>query len=146
MESKQYEKMISEYKTKFAELDKAIAARDKVIENMRKEVSKFKNRFYDMQNENDDLNEHIESLRNMNNHNVNLHQKNMNKLKEEIETNNAAHKSEITKLQSSKNVVEEKLTHISQKLEIAQNVIAEQKETINCNTCDFEVNYHRNLK
>ena len=83
-----------------------------------------------MQNENDDLNEHIESLRNMNNHNVNLHQKNMNKLKKEIETNNAAHKSEITKLQLGKNVVEEKFTHISQKLEIAQNVIAELKETI----------------
>ena len=100
MESKQYEKITSEYKTKFAELDKAIAARDKVIENMRKEVTKFKNKFYDMQNENDDLNEHIESLRNMNNHNVKLHQKNINKLKEEIVTNNAAYKTEITELKS----------------------------------------------
>ena len=88
MESNQYERIITEYKTKFAELDKAIAARDKVIDNLRREVTKFKNTLYDIQYENDDLNEHIESLRSMNNHNVNLHQKNMNKLKEEIKTNN----------------------------------------------------------
>ena len=55
MESKQYEKITSEYKTKFAELDKAIAARDKVIDNLRKEVIKFKNKFYDMQINNDKL-------------------------------------------------------------------------------------------
>ena len=91
MDSNQYEKVISEYKTKFTELDKAIAARDKVIDDLRKKVTEFRNKFYNIQNENDDITEHIESLRNMNNHNVKLHEKNVNKLKEEIKMKHMKH-------------------------------------------------------
>ena len=44
----------------------------------------FWNKFNDIQHENDDLTEHIKSLRNMNNHNVKMKDKNMNKIKEEM--------------------------------------------------------------
>ena len=43
MEAIEYEKVIGEYKSKFTELDKAIAARDKVIDNLRRKVTEFRN-------------------------------------------------------------------------------------------------------
>ena len=52
-----------------------------VLDDLRKKVTEFRNKFYDIQHEND---EHIESLRKMNNENVKIQQKNMNKLKEDF--------------------------------------------------------------
>ena len=130
MDSNHYEKVISEYKSKFTELDKAIAARDKLIDDLRKKVTEYRNKFYDIQHENDDLTEHIESLRNMNNHNVRIHDKNMKKIKEEMKNSNAVHANEINELQSSKMLLEEEFALNSKKLNIAQNVITNLKEKV----------------
>ena len=93
-------------------------------------MTEYRNKFYDIQHENDDLTEHIESLRNMNNHNVKLHDKNMNKIKEEMKNSNAVHANEINELQSSKMLLEEKFALNSKKLNIAQNVITNLKEKV----------------
>ena len=127
MEAIEYEKVISEYKSKFTELDKAIAARDKVIDDLRRKVTEFRNKYYDIQHEND---EHIESLRKMNNDNVKIQQKNMNKLKEDFKDKNEIYENKINELQSSAKIAEDKNTQIATKLDIAQNVIVQLKEKI----------------
>ena len=43
-----YEKVISEYKSKFTELDKAIATRDKIIDDLRKKVTEINTMTYRM--------------------------------------------------------------------------------------------------
>ena len=108
-----YEKVISLYKSKFTELDKAIATRDKIIDDLRKKVTEFRNKYYGIQNENDELTEHIESLREMNNHNVKLNQQNLAKLKADIKTNNEEHENELNKFETDKRISEEKFAKIS---------------------------------
>ena len=130
MEAIEYEKVIGEYKSKFTELDKAIAARDKVIDDLRKKVTEFRNKFYDIQHENDEHIEHIESLRKMNNDNVKIQQKNMNKLKEDFKDKNRLYENRINELQSSAKIAEDEKTQIAKKLDIAQNVIGQLKEKI----------------
>ena len=130
MEAIEYEKVIGEYKSKFTELDKAIAARDKVIDDLRKKVTEFRNKFYDIQHENDEHIEHIESLRKMNNDNVKIQQKNMNKLKEDFKDKNELYENRINELQSSAKIAEDEKTQIAKKLDIAQNVIGQLKEKI----------------
>ena len=128
MEAIEYEKVIGEYKSKFTELDKAIAARDKVIDDLRKKVTEFRNKFYDIQHENDEHIEHIESLRKMNNDNVKIQQKNMNKLKEDFKDKNRLYENRINELQSSAKIAEDEKTQIAKKLDIAQYVIGQLKE------------------
>ena len=130
MEAIEYEKVIGEYKSKFTELDKAIAARDKVIDDLRKKVTEFRNKFYDIQHENDEHIEHIESLKKMNNDNVKIQQKNMNKLKEDFKDKNRLYENRINELQSSAKIAEDEKTQIAKKLDIAQNVIGQLKEKI----------------
>ena len=130
MEAIEYEKVIDEYKSKFKELDKAIAARDKVIDDLRKKVTEFRNKFYDIQHENDEHIEHIESLRKMNNDNVKIQQKNMNKLKEDFKDKNRLYENRINELQSSAKIAEDEKTQIAKKLDIAQYVIGQLKEKI----------------
>ena len=130
MEAIEYEKVIGEYKSKFTELDKAIAARDKVIDDLRKKVTEFRNKFYDIQHENDEHIEHIESLRKMNNDNVKIQQKNMNKLKEDFKDKNRLYENRINELQSSAKIAEDEKTQIAKKLDIAQYVIGQLKEKI----------------
>ena len=130
MEAIEYEKVISEYKSKFTELDKAIAARDKVIDDLRRKVTEFRNKYYDIQHENDEHIEHIESLRKMNNDNVKIQQKNMNKLKEDFKDKNRLYENRINELQSSAKIAEDEKTQIAKKLDIAQNVIGQLKEKI----------------
>ena len=130
MEAIEYEKVIGEYKSKFTELDKAIAARDKVIDDLRKKVTEFRNKFYDIQHENDEHIEHIESLRKMNNDNVKIQQKNMNKLKEDFKDKNELYENRINELQSSAKIAEDEKTQIAKKLDIAENVIGQLKEKI----------------
>ena len=62
-------------------------------------MTEFRNKYYDIQNENDELTEHIESLREMNNHNVKLNQQNLAKLKADIKTNNEEHENELNKFE-----------------------------------------------
>ena len=130
MEAIEYEKVIGEYKSKFTELDKAIAARDKVIDDLRRKVTEFRNKYYDIQHENDEHIEHIESLRKMNNDNVKIQQKNMNKLKEDFKDKNELYENRINELQSSAKIAEDEKTQIAKKLDIAQNVIGQLKEKI----------------
>ena len=130
MEAIQYEKVISEYKSKFTELDKAIAARDKVIDDLRKKVTEFRKRYYDIQQENDEHIDHIESLRKMNNDNVKIHNKNMTKLKEEFKDKSETYRIEISELRSNTKVAGDKNTQIVKKLDIARNVIVQLKEKI----------------
>ena len=122
--------MISEYTSKFTELDKAIAAHDKVTDELRKKVTEFRKRYYDIQHENGEHIEHIESLRKMNNNNVKIHDKNMTKLKVEFKDKSETYEIEISELRSSTKVAEDKNNQIAKKLDIAQNVIVQLKEKI----------------
>ena len=93
-------------------------------------MTEFRNKYYGIQNENDELTEHIESLREMNNHNVKLNQQNLAKLKADIKTNNEEHENELNKFETDKRISEEKFAKISKKLEIAENVINDLKEKV----------------
>ena len=93
-------------------------------------MTEFRNKYYDIQNENDKLTEHIESLSEMNNHNVKLNQQNLAKLKADIKTNNEEHENELHKFETDKRISEEKFAKISKKLEIAENVINDLKEKV----------------
>ena len=53
----EFEETIREYNEKYYELDNAIKARDKVIDDQRNKVSDYRERFYNIQHENYDLRE-----------------------------------------------------------------------------------------
>ena len=51
----EFEETIKEYNDKYYEMDKAIVARDKMIDNLKYKVTDYRERFYSEQHDNDDL-------------------------------------------------------------------------------------------
>ena len=89
-------------------------------------MTEFRNKFYDIQREND---EHIESLRKMNNDNVKIQRK-IWILKEDFKDKNELYENRINELQSSAKIAEDEKTQIAKKLDIAQYVIGQLQEKI----------------
>ena len=56
----EFDETIREYNDKYYEMDKAIKVRDKIIEDQRNKVSDYRERFYDIQHENDNLKYELE--------------------------------------------------------------------------------------
>ena len=55
--------LISEYKEKYHEMDKAITARDKVIDDQREKIEEYREKYYDQLYDNDGLKLDITDIR-----------------------------------------------------------------------------------
>ena len=55
--------LISEYKEKYHEMDKAIAARDKIIDDQREKIEAYREKYYDQLYDNDGLKLDITDIR-----------------------------------------------------------------------------------
>ena len=129
----EFEETIKEYNDNYYEMDKAIAARDKMIDNLKYKVTDYRERFYSEQHDNDDLKFELEKE----NKNSDKLIKDLNDLKAHLKDTNSKIKSKdeamadiVDKYTTDKAVADEKLENDKKELLIAKNVINELKEKV----------------
>ena len=129
----EFEETIREYNEKYYELDNAIKARDKVIDDQRNKVSDYRERFYNIQHENDDLRYELEREKKYSEtilkdfHDL---KSNLQKAQEELKAKDDAVTEIVDKFTNDKATADEKFAQHEKMLEVAKNVIKELKEDI----------------
>ena len=125
--------LISEYKEKYHEMDKAIAARDKIIDDQREKIEEYREKYYDQLYDNDGLKLDITDIRKE--LNTALKDKlavleQLKDAKKEIKINDEVHSEKIAKFAQNLKLAEENLQITEKKLIVAKNVVKDLKEQI----------------